>query len=58
MANIYNNLALIYQEEKNFSKAKKLFLRALEIEKEMGNLEGIINISSNLELLIKEIREK
>jgi tetratricopeptide (TPR) repeat protein len=48
MANVYNNIALVYQDQNQWAKAIQVHEKSLEIRKQMSDIPGIINSYNNM----------
>jgi serine phosphatase RsbU (regulator of sigma subunit)/Tfp pilus assembly protein PilF len=48
ISNIYNNMGIIYMDQKIHDKAQENFLKALKLNEEIGNKDGVASALSNL----------
>jgi len=53
-ATIYNNIAILYSNQKKFYDSRKYYLKALELYKQVNNYQGIANVYLNLGVLYSD----
>ena len=57
LANVYNNLGLVYQSLSDFPKALEYYSKALHINEEIGNKSGIASTLGNIGIVYIKLSE-